>query len=238
MAGVAAGYVAQQIQKSIRTSIAGLESQNEIITLFGQQISREIVEVMLQQHGALESKLMRVCVMFVDIRNFTAFAEKKSPEEIVAYQNAFFQIIVDIINRHHGIINQFLGDGCMVTFGAPLMLDNPCENAVKAGGEIIESVKNAVSLGLLPPTRTGIGIHVGDAVTGNIGSDIRQQYSITGNVVILASRLEQLNKDYDSQLLVSQEVLECLPEQPEGCQAIGLVHVKGREEEVFVYKLV
>ncbi len=237
MAGVAAGYVARQIQTSIRTSIESLESQNEIITLFGQQISREVVEVMLQQHGMIGSKLMRVCVLFLDIRNFTAFAETKSPEEIVTYQNAFFRIIIDIVNQHHGIINQFLGDGCMVTFGAPLMLDNPCDNAVKTGLEIIASVENAVRTRQLHPTRVGIGIHVGDAVTGNIGSDIRQQYSITGNVVILASRLEQLNKEYDSQLLISREVLEWLSKSPEGSQAIGPVQVKGRAEEVFVYRL-
>ncbi len=237
MAGISAGYVAREIQRSIRTSIERLENQNQVITLFGQQISREIVDVMLRQKGALESKLMRVSVMFLDIRNFTTFAETRPPEEVVAYQNAFFRIVIEAVNRHHGIINQFLGDGCMITFGAPLMLDNPCDNAVRAGLEIMESVPEATRLGQLPPTRVGIGIHVGDAVTGNIGTDTRQQYSITGNVVILASRIEQLNKDFGSQLLVSKEVMDCLSETPEGAQALGFVHIKGRAQEVFLYKL-
>jgi adenylate cyclase len=175
--------------------------------------------------------------MFLDIRDFTTFAETRPPEEVVAYQNAFFGIVIEIVNRHHGIINQFLGDGCMITFGAPLMLDNPCDNAVRAGLEIMESVPEATRLGQLPPTRVGIGIHVGDAVTGNIGTDTRQQYSITGNVVILASRIEQLNKDFGSQLLVSKEVMECLSETPEGAQALGFAHIKGRAQEVFLYKL-
>ena len=237
MAGISAGYVAREIQKSIRTSIERLENQNQIITLFGQQISREIVDVMLRQKGALESRLMRVSVMFLDIRDFTTFAETRPPEEVVAYQNAFFRIVIETVNRHHGIINQFLGDGCMITFGAPLMLDNPCDNAVQAGLEIMEAVPEATRLGQLPPTRVGIGIHVGDAVTGNIGTDTRQQYSITGNVVILASRIEQLNKDFGSQMLASQEVIECLSEKPEGAQALGYVHVKGRAQDVFLYRL-
>jgi adenylate cyclase len=237
IAGISAGYVAREIQKSIRTSIERLENQNQVITLFGQQISREIVDVMLRQKGALESKLMRVSVMFLDIRDFTAFAETRPPEEVVAYQNAFFRIVIETVNRHHGIINQFLGDGCMITFGAPLMLDNPCDNAVRAGLEIMERVPEATRLGQLPPTRVGIGIHVGDAVTGNIGTDTRQQYSITGNVVILASRIEQLNKDFSSQMLVSKEVMDCLSEKPEGAQALGHVHVKGRAQDVFLYKL-
>ncbi len=223
IAGISAGYVAREIQKSIRTSIERLENQNQVITLFGQQISREIVDVMLRQKGALESKLMRVSVMFLDIRDFTAFAETRPPEEVVAYQNAFFRIVIETVNRHHGIINQFLGDGCMITFGAPLMLDNPCDNAVRAGLEIMERVPEATRLGQLPPTRVGIGIHVGDAVTGN--------------VVILASRIEQLNKDFGSQMLVSKEVMECLSETPEGAQPLGYVHVKGRAQDVFLYKL-
>jgi adenylate cyclase len=237
MAGISAGYVAREIQKSIRTSIERLENQNQIITLFGQQISREIVDVMLRQKGALESRLMRVSVMFLDIRDFTTFAETRPPEEVVAYQNAFFGIVIETVNRHHGIINQFLGDGCMITFGAPLMLDNPCDNAVRAGLEIMEAVPEATRRGQLPPTRLGIGIHVGDAVTGNIGTDTRQQYSITGNVVILASRIEQLNKDFGSQMLASKEVIECLSEKPEGAQALGYVHVKGRAQDVFLYRL-
>jgi adenylate cyclase len=236
--GISAGYVAREIQKSIRTSIERLEKQNQIINLFGQQISREVVEVMLQQEGALKSRLMRVSVMFLDIRDFSEFAELRTAEEVVAYQNAFFRIIIDVINRNHGVINQFLGDGCMITFGAPLVLDNPCDNAVQAGLEIVEKVNEAVSQGFLPPTRVGMGIHVGDAVTGNIGTDTRQQYSITGNVVIMASRIEQLNKEYASQILVSKEVLDCLSEQPEGFISLGPAHVKGRSEDIYLYKLI
>lgn len=236
--GVAAGYVAMLIQKSIKVSIETLEHQNQIITLFGQQISREVVNEILKQTGSLQSSLREVTVMFIDIRGFTAYAEKRTPQEVVAYQNAFFGIIIEVVNQYKGI-NQFLGDGCMVTFGAPMALANSCENAVRAGLAIIEQMEERMSAGTLPPTQVGIGLHVGEAVTGNIGTDVRQQYSITGNVVILASRIEQLNKEYGSQMLVSAEVMRCIEQDTYALagQPIGLVHVKGREEEIFLYQL-
>jgi adenylate cyclase len=237
--GVAAGYVAMLIQKSIKRSIETLEHQNQIINLFGQQISREVVNEMLKQNGSLQSSLREVTVMFIDIRGFTSYAEKRTPQEVVAYQNAFFGIIIEVVNRFQGIVNQFLGDGCMVTFGAPMALKNSCENAVRAGLAIIEQMEEKMSAGILPPTRVGIGLHVGEAVTGNIGTDVRQQYSITGNVVILASRIEQLNKEYGSQMLVSADVMRCIQQDDYALAGhpIGPVHVKGREEEIFLYQL-
>jgi adenylate cyclase len=237
LSGFAAAYVAYLIKGSITNSIRNLERQNQVINLFGQQVSKEIVDEMLNKQGSLESKLMKVCVLFIDIRDFSSYAEKHKPEEVVAYQNAFFKIIIETINKHHGVINQFLGDGCMITFGAPLILDNPCENAVLAGKEIIERIDGEVKEGILPYTRVGIGIHVGDAVTGNIGTEIRQQYTITGNVVILACRIEQLNKNFNSQLLITHEVKECINGLADDAEEIGAVPVKGREDEVFLYKL-
>ena len=237
LSGVAAEYVGMQIQKSIESSIEMLENQNKIIALFGQQVSPEIAKVMVEQKGLLESKHMKVAIMFLDIRNFTKFADKHSAEEIVEYQNSFFGIVVDVVAFHGGIVNQFLGDGCMITFGAPVPLENPSEKAVMASLDVIAEIQKAGDAGKLPTTTVGIGIHTGDAVTGNIGSELRQQYNITGNVVIQASRIEQLNKEYNSQLLVSKEVMEELSNKP-AARSIGSVQLKGIEEEMFVYQVV
>src|SRR5690606_31524116 len=105
-----------------------------------------------------------------------------------------------------GVINQFLGDGFMATFGAPVSEGNIPQNAVRASMEIIEKVKQENNAGNIPETKIGIGLHYGEAVIGNIGSAVRKQYSITGNVVIMASRIEQLNKRWHSQLIISNEV--------------------------------
>jgi adenylate cyclase len=98
-------------------------------------------------------------------------------------------------------------------------------------------VKALAESGRIPPTTIGIGLHAGEAVTGNIGSAARQQYSISGNVVILASRIEQLNKEYGSQLLVSAEVLHGAGEGDHGAQSLGPVPVKGRDEPIALYRL-
>jgi adenylate cyclase len=112
----------------------------------------------------------------------------------------------------------------MATFGAPLSVGNDCANALAAARELIARVK----------VRIGIGLHAGDAVTGNVGSAERKQYSVTGNVVILASRIEQLNKEHGSQVLVSREVLE---RAGESAASLGAIHVKGREQPIEIYQV-
>ncbi|MBI2430193.1 MAG: adenylate/guanylate cyclase domain-containing protein, partial [Ignavibacteriales bacterium] len=179
----------------------------------------------------------RVCIMFLDIRGFTSFAEKHSPEEIVQYQNAFFTSVVDVVDKNNGIINQFLGDGAMITFGAPVSKGNDCQNALNTALEILERIKMDGENGKIHMTTVGIGIHVGEAVTGNVGSSKRKQYSITGNVVICASRIEQLNKEYNSQLLISKDLFDGLDEKPVYAEHLGPVTVKGREEPIEIYKL-
>ncbi|MGA0555101.1 adenylate/guanylate cyclase domain-containing protein [Larkinella sp. VNQ87] len=237
LCGVCAGYVSRQIQKSVQSSIERSEMQNQLITFFGQQVSPEIAELIIKEKGMLKSQHMKVSVLFLDIRNFTKFADKHTADEVVAYQNSFFKIIVEMVNRHGGIVNQFLGDGCMISFGAPIPLENPAQNAVKAGLEILAEIKKAVLENRIIPTSVGIGVHVGDAVIGNIGTDTRQQFSITGNVVILAARIEQLNKEYGTNMLISQDVINELADYPVPTEQLGIVDVKGMEAGVELYKL-
>lgn len=235
--GLSAGYVAMQIRKSIQLSIERMETQEHIVEMFGQQVSPEVVQVMLEQNGILKAKHQKVSIMFLDIRNFTVYADKHTADEVMNYQNVFFEVVANTVNEYNGIVNQFLGDGCMVTFGAPIPLENPSENAVKAGLSIIEKISKMNEMGTIPNTGVGIGIHTGDAVVGNIGTDTRQQYNITGNVVIQASRIEQLNKKYQSQLLISQEVMDEISAIPIDTVQVGSVKLKGMENEMFLWKL-
>ncbi|MEO8145120.1 MAG: adenylate/guanylate cyclase domain-containing protein, partial [Betaproteobacteria bacterium] len=137
----------------------------------------------------------------------------------------------------HGIINQFLGDGFMATFGAPLASGRDCDNALTAARELVAGIRGLCEAGRIPPIAIGIGLHAGEAVSGNVGSALRKQYSITGNVVILASRIEQLNKEYDSQILVSGEVLAAAGEREQDHPSLGPVRVKGREDPIEIYRL-
>ncbi|MFC2130878.1 tetratricopeptide repeat protein [Bacteroidota bacterium] len=214
-----------------------IENRKRVINLFGQQVSQEIVDELLNDTSAEATKKKFVCIMFLDIRGFTPLMENKEPEEIIEYQNKVFGFMIEIINRHHGIINQFLGDGYMATFGAPISKGNDCQNAVNAATEIIKMVNRKSFSGDIPSTRIGIGLHAGNVVAGNVGTSVRKQYSITGNTVILASRIEQLNKDYDTQLLISKEVYDNINFGFENFIELGPSNVKGRENPIIIYKL-
>ncbi len=238
-AGIAAGFVAKLIKTKMRVSLKTIEEKNEVIDLFGQQISQKIAREIIRHPKELTGTRKNVTIMFLDIRNFTPFVEHKEPEEVVSYLNSLFGFIINIMRSHHGIINQFLGDGFMATFGAPLPVRNSSEHAALAAQEIIKKLEYKIERGTIPKTRLGIGIHYGEAVTGNIGSEARKQYSITGNVVILASRIEQLNKGFDSQLLISDEVYIQLDHKIKtNYSALGPVDVKGRGKPISIYRLI
>jgi adenylate cyclase len=235
--GIAAGMISNEIKKRVYGILQIADERNKIIDVFGQQVSPEVAEELILKQDEETGTIRDVCVMFLDIRNFTSMVEKKNPKEIVAYQDAVFGMAIDIIIKNKGIINQFLGDGFMATFGAPVHRGNDCQNAVNAGLEIINSLKIKNKEKLFLPTRVGIGIHYGEAVTGNVGTAARKQYSITGNVVILASRLEELNKEYNSQLLISKEVLQNINAEQGSYESLGEVVIKGRKEPMEIFKL-
>lgn len=238
IAGTASGFVANRIKNKITLSIKNLQEKNEVIDLFGQQISQQIVSSILKNPGELSGSRKKVCVMFLDIRDFTPFMEKQQPEMIVSYLNTLFKFMIESVQQHHGVINQFLGDGFMATFGAPVSKGNICQHAVEASEEIIKSVDEKYRSGNIPKTRIGIGIHYGEALIGNIGSSVRKQYSITGKVVVLASRIEQLSKHYKSQLIISEDVYSTLNEQTQtSFISLGANNIKGSSNSVTLYRI-
>ena len=237
LAGVVAGFVANQIKKKIINVNNALLERNKIINMFGQQISSSIVDELLKNNNEITSKEKFVCIMFLDIREFTRFAESKKPEDIISYQNNVFGFMIEIINKHHGVINQFLGDGYMATFGVPLSTGNDSQNAVNAALEIIEVLNEKNDRGEIPETRIGIGLHSGFVIAGNVGTDERKQYSISGNAVIMASRIEQLNKSYKSQLLISKDVMDNIATKNITPTSLGNVQVKGREKSIEIWQL-
>jgi adenylate cyclase len=236
---IAAGFVADLIKKKMIVSWSNIKEKNEVINLFGQQISPQIADNILANDNELSGTRKKVCVMFLDIRKFTPFVERHQPEEVVAYLNTLFGFMIDIVQAHHGVINQFLGDGFMATFGAPVSIGNSSQHATEAAREIIHKLDIEFDKGNIPKTSIGIGLHYDEAVTGNIGSSTRKQYSITGRVVIMASRIEQLNKKYNTNLLISKEVFNQLKLVTQNTfEWIGSSKIKGSEKLVSLHKFV
>ena len=238
--GVIAGIVAHQLRLRITKRFEVISERDKILNLFGQQVSQDIVYELLTQREELQSKRKFVCVMFLDIRGFTSFAEMLEPEEIIEYQNKVFGFMIDIVAKNYGIINQLLGDGLMATFGAPLSKGNDCQHAFDSAVEIIKELNKRIKNGEIPETHIGIGLHAGYVVAGNVGSDLRKQYSITGNTVILSSRIEELNKEYNSSLLISAEVYNAVSFDKYRLtpEMIGPVNVKGHKQPINIFKII
>lgn len=234
--GVIAGLVAGRIRSGILRSLHAAEERRRIVQMFGQHVSPAVVNQLLTQPTGFQSELRDVCILVLDIRGFTAFAETASPDAIVNYLNRLWGKAVEIVNRHHGIVNKFLGDGFMAVFGAPLVMGNHCQNAISAARELVAEIKRATDAGEIPPTRIGIGLHSGEALVGNVGSAERREYTVIGDVVNVAFRIEQLNKELKSNFLVSESVQESAG-NVEGVESSASVPIRGRNATVRVYKL-
>lgn len=235
-AGLLAGYIGATIKSHFQRALAAASARDELTNLFGQHVSPRVVERLLAMGTAKLSEMRRVCVMFVDIRSFTTAARSRTPAEVVARLDAVFEILVDIVDRHNGIVNKFLGDGLLAIFGAPIHDPLEAANAVEAAREMLSAI-DASNVGNPWPIRLGIGIHIGQAVAGTVGSPRRKEYTVIGDTVNLASRLESLNKDVGSQLIVSDAVREAAGNAVGDALPLGPLPVRGYAESVRVWRL-
>jgi adenylate cyclase len=237
ISGHTAGLITNQIKKGLLKHYKVQSERDEIQKLFGQQISKEIVDELVDNRYEIQSRVRFAAIMFLDIRNFSIFAQDKSPEEIIAYQNNVFSFIIEIINENKGIVTQIMGDGLMAIFGAPLEHENDCQLAINSALQINKELKRRNDEGLIPETTIGIGINAGEVVTGNVGTSERKQYSITGQPVIIAARLEQINKELNSVILISDEVYKRVKLDFKPIDHQDVI-IKGISESITVYQLV
>ena len=234
--GVLAGAVGAQLRRQFAASIAAATARDRVTNLFGQHVSPQVVERLMAEGTSAGGDIRRVAVMFVDFRGFTAGARSRSPQDVVNRLDGAFAVLVDILDRHGGIVNKFLGDGFLALFGAPLAASDAAHRAVAAGREML-SAMDRINAGSGWPLRIGIGIHFGEVVAGNIGSPRRKEYTVIGDTVNFASRLEALNKDFGSQLLISSAVHEALGDDGRDAVALGEVEVRGYERPMAVFQL-
>lgn len=235
MAGVIAGIVARSLRRQFDTSVAEAAARDRVTSLFGQHVSPAVVDRLLGTRSDTPSEMRPVCVLFLDIRGFTAMTRLRRADETVALLNDFFAEMIDIVDRHHGIINKFLGDGFLALFGAPLDDPGAASNALAAARGMLDAVDAWNRARPQQALRIGIGIHIGDAVTGTVGSPRRKEYTVIGDTVNLAARLEQLTKQAGARLLVSNEVREAA--QVEGAVDLGPMAIRGYDQPVRVWRL-
>ena len=233
--GLVAGYVAISLRTQFEKSVRAVVARDRVTNLFGQHVSPAVVDRLLAARTDPPSEMRTVCVLFLDIRGFTAMTRRRSAEETVALLNAFFAEMIEVVDRNNGIINKFLGDGFMALFGAPLDDPAAARNALAAARAMIEAVGrwNGTHPGWA--LKVGVGVHLGEAVTGTVGSPQRKEYTVIGDTVNLAARLEQLTKEVGAQLLISQSVLDATA--CDGAVDLGPVAIRGYDEGVHVWRV-
>jgi len=182
---------------------------------------------------------VEVVVLFSDLRGFSTFAERRDPAEVVERLNAYFERMVDAINKEGGVVDKFIGDAIMAIFGGLKQLDNPCEAAVRAAvgmREALTELNASWAKEGLEPFDNGVGIHVGEVLQGPIGSRDRKQFTAIGDAVNSAARLEGLTKTNDQPILITDAVHAALPEELQRQFApLGEVKVKGKRDSLAIF---
>lgn len=215
------------------------EERARVGRLFGQFVSGEVAERLIQEKQDVLGEAKEVALLFSDIRGFTTFCEGKSPAEVVSRLNQYFDQMVEAITAHGGVVDKFIGDAIMANFGGLVELKNPSAAAFEAA----QAMRNAlgelnarwVEEGL-EPLENGIGLHFGEVLQGPLGSQKRREFTLIGDAVNLASRLESLTKDLGCPLLVSGALFERLDAaQQAQLEAKGSHQVKGKQAQVQVY---
>jgi len=174
-------------------------------------------------------------IMFVDMRDFTSITEKLDPERLGDWLNLYLNVVSRVVERHNGTVDKFMGDSVMAFWGAPVISERHAQDALQAGVEIVKALDD-LSADLkrqgLPPIRVGVGICTGKASVGNLGSESRMTYTAIGDAVNTADRLQKVTRDYQTPLIVNDELIRQVPDYL--FREIDWVEVKGRKRKVHI----
>jgi adenylate cyclase len=235
--GFLAGFFTILLKRQIRLAMENAQQRDHAISVFGQHVSPVIAQRLLLQNLDIQGETRDACVMFLDIRGFSRFAADKTPQEVMLYLNTLFGELIDVVNAHNGIVNKFLGDGFMAVFGAPADDTERIPHAFNAARAILERIEALNRSGAIAPTRVGIGLHAGQLVTGNVGTHERKEYTLIGETVNVAARIEQATKLFDARLLISEAIWNRLPHPPADAIDLGQVELRGQSRPVHLFKL-
>jgi class 3 adenylate cyclase len=212
---------------------AEADQDREMITrTFGQYVPEAVAKALIADRGVLTPKQQLATVLFVDIERFTSIAEPMEPARVIAMLSSFFDTVAGTIGRHNGVIIQFLGDGLMATFNAPLEDPEHAANGLRAALAIEAQVRETEFEGVRLKVR--IGVDTGPIAAGSVGGSGRQAFTVYGDTVNLASRLEALNKDHGTRILVSESTAEASGQRI-GLTEIGTVAVRGKQRPVKLF---
>jgi adenylate cyclase len=226
---------------SLYRSLFEEKEKRRVRTAFGQYLSPEVIRRLLVNPRLVEPKKTNITVMFSDIRGFTTISEKLDAQDLAKFLNQYLSDMTSLVFDHHGTLDKYIGDAVMAFWGAPFEESGhaaaACNTALKMMERVREMQKQWASEGK-PYLDIGIGLNTGVASVGNMGSALRYGYTALGDTVNLSSRLEGLNKDYGTHIVVNETTYAAAKDDGFLFRQLDLIRVKGKLQPVTIYELI
>jgi adenylate cyclase len=225
-------------EASLRSRLRLYQERHVLRDTFSRYVSPELCEEILKNPGllALGGRRQIVTVLFADIRNFTSMSESMAPEAVVEVLNTYFTEMVDLVFKYKGTLDKFVGDALMAVFGVPLPLPQAATRAAECALAMQRHLRQMQAAGQTPIQGMRIGINTGEAIVGNIGSHRRMDFTVVGDAVNVAARLQELAKEVDADTLISQATFQALEGQFQTAPEPPVV-LRGRKEPTITYRL-
>ncbi len=229
-----------QFSETFNSMVKGLEERDAIRSTFSKFHSKEIAEKLLAGEVALGGEKREATVLFTDIRGFTSMSERLAPEVLISVLNRYMSVMVTIVTEHGGIVDKYIGDAILAVWGVPIQrTDDPCR-AVRACLEMrtaLQKLNEEFKAEGLPTIKMGMGLNHGPLIAGNIGSQHRMEYTIIGDTVNTAARIESFTKNIGTDLLIGQNVVNQIADQFILERARDAVALRGKSESLAVYEV-
>jgi len=228
--------------------VEGLQERERLRDTFGRYVSMEIAEKLMRSGDIdLSGEEIETTVMFTDIRDFTSFSERHTPKELVEFLNLYLSYMVMPIQSQRGVVNKFIGDAIMALFSPVFGVEDHAAAALRAALGMRAALEDFNALGRYEPIRHGVGLHTGPLVAGSVGTEHRREYTVIGDTVNVASRIESQTKIFDTDILLSEETFTALPGHSDltagdlpgqnRFQATEPVTLRGKSEPVALYRV-
>ncbi|HEV8132086.1 MAG TPA: adenylate/guanylate cyclase domain-containing protein [Acidobacteriota bacterium] len=228
-----------QLGTALNNMVHGLQERERVKAVFGQYVATQVSEKVLKGEINLGGESRNVTILFSDIRNFTSMSEQMTPTQVVGFLNEYFSEMVEAVFAEGGVLDKFIGDGMMAVFGSFEDTPDHAQRAVRASlrmKALLAKINGERSMQGKPPIGIGIGIHTDEVIVGNIGSAKRLQYTAIGDGVNTCSRVESLNKEFGTTILITENTYQLVKDQFE-CRQMPEAHLKGKSKPLQFYEV-
>jgi adenylate cyclase len=232
--------LAGSLAASLDSMAAGLRERDRVKEVFGRYIATQVSDRILKGDVNLGGEAREVTILFSDIRNFTSMSEEMAPQQVVAFLNDYFSEMVEAVFEHGGVLDKFLGDGLMAVFGS--LGDQPDHpvKAVRAAlrmKALLGKINGERAVSGQPPIAIGVGIHTAEVIVGNIGSSRRLEYTVIGDGVNTSSRVQALNKEFGTTILITETTWESVKDEFD-CRPMPETKIRGKQRALKFYEVV